>query len=1207
MFNLLQLNLHKNKNATTLLSEGLQNKKEFIYLLTEPHVSGKGNLPGYPRNINIFHLGLFPRTCILASKNQNLWLNPRYSSGDITTCLWKTGCPMTPEIYICSVYLDINYTDNDFLPKGMIKLVNFCNTSKTPLIISMDCNSHSEIWGLETNQRGEILEEYIFANNLNVENVGKVPTFIGRDCETIIDITLTCNYNGIKNWKVSKMLTLSDHRPILFEIELKQKVEKKLVLDTKSADWLKFKDELDKINYELPEIINKEWLDQACRTFVNNVTMVLKKSSKYKVITAKVKKPYFWNLDIENIRKNMRSAWNRYRRLKSPQHLDSFKTLKAKFQNEVRKAKYDSWKEFTSETKDVKAMSKLSKTIQGIQNQSVGLLEGTDDQVELSPERTMNILLDTHFPGSVDGATRTRYGRSTTLRRKNFNKDTADFDFITEERVKWSFQSFGSGKAAGPDELKPIVLQHLGNKSLEWVVKLYKTSLALSYVPSIWRESKVIFIPKPGKDDYSKAKSFRPISLTSFLFKGLERVVLNEMEREYLSVNPINQNQHAFRKGSSCDSALSSMVNEIEKSILRGQYALGIFLDISGAFDNLDPGAAIRGMNSKGIPSFIVSWFGQYLNNRYITTDINGVKARRKLTKGTPQGGVLSPVVWNLAFDELLDIFKTGPVKIVGFADDAALLITGPDPVTLAGLGQTAVNKAVNWGKSNGLEFGAAKTVAVLFRGSDRVKMPEPLKVANQEIPYSKAVTYLGIKLDYKLTFSDHIRDKIKKGKGLLMKTKLAIGKLWGPSPELMRWAYTGIVRPMLSYGSIIWAHKSHRHIQALNKLQRLAMLNTTHILKSAPTMGLEVIMGLPPLDLFFQNIAAATYERIKLKSNLNWDGNGTRRRKGHLLEWSTRNKNLGIDFTLDETSESTPWGKTFTVSRNSFENGKPQSNADFICYTDGSKIANNSGWGYRILKSDQVQAEFGGKLISESTVFQTEVYAITRGAEKLLEITNNDDRIDFFVDSQAALLALDSKVCKSTLVNNCINILNELGTNCHVTLHWVQAHVGHDENERVDSVAKEGAKAPEAATVIPFPKAHLKAILLDNLIKNWNKRWENETHFRQTKLWFPEIDLNISKRLLKSDRFLYCQLIQIITGHNYLNYHQYNCKKVESPICRKCDEEIESSWHIITECPAFAAARFRSFGNSNISPEVLQIPAFLRNSNIGPLFNPKG
>lgn len=1207
MFILRQQNLHKNKNATTLLSEGLQNKKDFIYLLTEPHVNGKGNLPGYPRNVNMFHLGLLPRTCILASKNQNLWLNPRYSSRDITTCLWKTGCQVTPEIYICSVYLDINYKDDDFLPKGMIKLVNYCNKSKIPLIISMDSNSHSTIWGSETNQRGELLEEYIFANNLNVENVGKIPTFIGRDCRTVIDITLTCNYDGVKNWKVCKQLTLSDHRPISFELELNQNVVKKLVLDTKTANWTKFTEETDKITYELPDTISKEWLEEASRAFVSNIQMALKKSSKFKVINAKVKKPYFWNPDIENIRRNMRIAWNRYRRSKNPHYQDIFKNLKSKFQNEVRIAKHNSWKEFTSDTKDIKAMSKLSRTIQGIQNQSVGLLEGTDENTELSPEKTMNILLDTHFPGSIDGSTGTRFGRSTTLTRNNFVRDTADYSFITKEKIKWSFRSFGPDKAAGPDELKPYVLQHLGHTSLKWLVKLYKTSLALSYVPSIWRESKVIFIPKPGKDDYSKVKSFRPISLTSYLFKGLERVILDEIEREYLSVNPVNANQHGFRKGSGCDSALSSMVNEIEKSTLRGQYALGIFLDISGAFDNLDPGAVIRGMKSKGIPNHIVSWFGQYLNNRYITTDINGVTARRKLTKGTPQGGVLSPVIWNLAFDELLDIFKTGPVKCVGFADDAALLISGPDPHTLAALGQTAVNKAVNWGRKNGLTFGSDKTVAVLFRGSGKVTMPKPLKIDGHTIDFTDTVTYLGIKLDCKLTFSEHITDKIKKAKGLLMKIKLAVGKLWGPSPTLMRWTYTGIIRPMLSYGSIIWAHKSHRHQKALNKLQRLAMLNTTHILKSAPTLGLEVIMGLPPLDLYFRSLAAASFERIKLRTNSNWDGLGNRGRKGHLLEWTNHNKSLGINFTLDETNESTLWGKSYIVNKDSFNEGKPHNSANVTCYTDGSKINNNSGWGYRILRKDLVQAQLGGKLIDESTVFQTEIYAITKGAEKLLGITDKNESIDFFVDSQAALLALDSNVGKTTLVKKCFDILNELGSHRCVTLNWVKAHIGHNENERVDEVAKEGAQAPEIATAIPFPRAHLKALLLNNLIKEWNDRWQREKYCRQTKLWFPEIDLNVSKKLFKSDRFLYCQLIQIITGHNYLNYHQYNCKKVNSPTCRRCEEDDETSWHIMTDCPTFALARLRAFGQPDISPGVLQIPALLRNSNIGSLFEPKG
>ena len=100
-------------------------------------------------------------------------------------------------------------------------------------------------------------------------------------------------------------------------------------------------------------------------------------------------------------------------------------------------------------------------------------------------------------------------------------------------------------------------------------------------------DSKVIFISKAGKEDYSIPKSFRPIFLTSSLFKVLERVLLNKLEINIFTEHHICERQHAFRKGSSCDSALSDMVDNIKKSILRGEYAVGLFLDIVGAFDNV--------------------------------------------------------------------------------------------------------------------------------------------------------------------------------------------------------------------------------------------------------------------------------------------------------------------------------------------------------------------------------------------------------------------------------------------------------------------------------------------------------------------------------------------------------------------------------------------------------------------------------------------
>ena len=97
----------------------------------------------------------------------------------------------------------------------------------------------------------------------------------------------------------------------------------------------------------------------------------------------------------------------------------------------------------------------------------------------------------------------------------------------------------------------------------------------------------MVFIPKPQKDDYRDAGSFRPISLTKFLFKFMEHVI-EWLLREHANKFGKNSDmQHAYSGTRGTDTALSTIVNIIESSILRKQLCLVIFVDIQGAFDNL--------------------------------------------------------------------------------------------------------------------------------------------------------------------------------------------------------------------------------------------------------------------------------------------------------------------------------------------------------------------------------------------------------------------------------------------------------------------------------------------------------------------------------------------------------------------------------------------------------------------------------------------
>jgi hypothetical protein len=78
------------------------------------------------------------------------------------------------------------------------------------------------------------------------------------------------------------------------------------------------------------------------------------------------------------------------------------------------------------------------------------------------------------------------------------------------------------------------------------LILIYNATIDLHYTPLLWRDSKVVFLPKPGKEDYTDRRAFRPILLMLFFFKALERLVQWRMDATAL---PLDKEQHAFRKG----------------------------------------------------------------------------------------------------------------------------------------------------------------------------------------------------------------------------------------------------------------------------------------------------------------------------------------------------------------------------------------------------------------------------------------------------------------------------------------------------------------------------------------------------------------------------------------------------------------------------------------------------------------------------------
>ena len=96
---------------------------------------------------------------------------------------------------------------------------------------------------------------------------------------------------------------------------------------------------------------------------------------------------------------------------------------------------------------------------------------------------------------------------------------------ITYHRVEWAIDSLIPYKRLGMDRIFPAILQEGLEILILYLVRIFRACQVTGYVPALWRQAKVVFIPKPGRSSYCGPRDFRPISLTSFLLKTMERLV----------------------------------------------------------------------------------------------------------------------------------------------------------------------------------------------------------------------------------------------------------------------------------------------------------------------------------------------------------------------------------------------------------------------------------------------------------------------------------------------------------------------------------------------------------------------------------------------------------------------------------------------------------------------------------------------------------
>jgi hypothetical protein len=144
--------------------------------------------------------------------------------------------------------------------------------------------------------------------------------------------------------------------------------------------------------------------------------------------------------------------------------------------------------------------------------------------------------------------------------------------FLLIHNISVAINTFAPYKNPGVDGIFPALLQEGQRVLVPYLVRFSHACLVTGYVPAVWHQVKVVFLPKPGRNYYCGPKDLRPINLTSFLLKTTERLVDRLLRDEFLVLRPLHPNQHAYQAGKSVETA-HQLVVWVEKALDRQEIA----------------------------------------------------------------------------------------------------------------------------------------------------------------------------------------------------------------------------------------------------------------------------------------------------------------------------------------------------------------------------------------------------------------------------------------------------------------------------------------------------------------------------------------------------------------------------------------------------------------------------------------------------------
>ncbi|GFT63776.1 RNA-directed DNA polymerase from mobile element jockey [Trichonephila clavipes] len=554
--------------------------------------------------------------------------------------------------------------------------------------------------------------------------------------------------------------------------------------------------------------------------------------------------------------KSQNRAKKKYNNTLNPIDKQNYYRLQEKLKKELKKISQENWnnKLESLNTRDnslwqcQRFFRKKRSNIPSLTSSS-GVANSDDQKANILASTLQNNFSENKRPG--DGRHPIDQEITNTLNNFFDNHPLIPISPTEPDEILNYIKSLKNNKAPGSDLITNKMVKNFPIKIIMILTYLINKILFLRHFPNNWKNAIVFPIKKPNKNAHFP-DSYRPISLLSILSKITEYVILNRLKSFTNDNNFINPNQYGFARNLSTYHPLLGLTEKITAGFQRGRSTGAVFLDIQKAFDRVWVSGLIYKLITNNFPPALIHLINSYLVNRTFQVRVNDtLSSSHSINYGVPQGSLLGPLLFNIYINDI----PTHPQTSTNiYADDTVTLATYKNHNTITIALNNHLKLLETFFDTWKIKINIDKTIAVLF--TNRKTQPTPPTLYSTQLQWSQSTKYLGLTLDKKLTWKQHIiqtRDKFRRA-------QRAIFPLIGRNSELNLYnkllLYTAVLRPILTYGSPVWGYAANSNIKILEVAQNSLIRNIVKANRYARNSKIYEDIKISPFKAYIQKLA---------------------------------------------------------------------------------------------------------------------------------------------------------------------------------------------------------------------------------------------------------------------------------------------------------------------------------------------------------------